>query len=38
VTHNGRTYYVCCTGCQAAFNENPEYWIAKAEERKAEGK
>lgn len=37
VTHNGRTYYVCCTGCQAAFNENPEYWIAKAEERQKAG-
>ena len=37
VTHNGRTYYVCCTGCQAAFNENPEYWIAKAEERRQAG-
>ncbi|HUG92028.1 MAG TPA: hypothetical protein VML55_14410 [Planctomycetaceae bacterium] len=33
VSHNGRTYYVCCTGCKAAFEENPEYWIAKAAER-----
>jgi hypothetical protein len=33
VSHNGRTYYVCCTGCQAAFHDNPEYWIAKALER-----
>ncbi len=34
VTHAGKTYYVCCSGCEAAFNDDPEYWIAKAEERK----
>ena len=23
VSYNGVTYYVCCTGCRDAFNENP---------------
>lgn len=30
VTHGGKTYYVCCTGCRAFFNENPEKTIADA--------
>ena len=30
VTHDGKTYYVCCTGCRAFFNENPEKTIADA--------
>lgn len=34
VTYMGRTYYVCCSGCQAAFDEDPSFWIDKAEERK----
>lgn len=28
VAHNGKTYYVCCSGCQAAFEQDPEKWIA----------
>lgn len=36
VTHMGKTYYVCCSGCKAAFEDDPEYWIAKAAEREAE--
>jgi hypothetical protein len=24
VSYNGATYYVCCSGCRDAFNENPE--------------
>lgn len=35
VSYQGKTYYVCCSGCQAAFNEDPEKWIAKAEARAA---
>ncbi|WP_166828576.1 hypothetical protein [Thalassoroseus pseudoceratinae] len=35
VSFMGRTYYVCCSGCQAAFNDNPEFWIAQAKERKS---
>jgi hypothetical protein len=34
VTYMGRTYYVCCSGCQSAFNDDPTFWINKAEERK----
>lgn len=39
VTYNGKTYWVCCSGCQAAFNEDPKRWVAKmeeAEKKKAE--
>lgn len=31
VSHAGRTYYVCCSGCEAAFKEDPEEWIAELE-------
>jgi YHS domain-containing protein len=30
VTHGGKTYYVCCTGCRSFFNQNPEKTIADA--------
>ena len=30
VTYKGRSYWVCCTGCKAAFEEDPETWIARA--------
>ncbi|MEX0716286.1 MAG: hypothetical protein WD066_06865 [Planctomycetaceae bacterium] len=33
LSYAGKTYWVCCTGCQAAFNDDPAGWIAKAEER-----
>lgn len=38
VSFNGQTYYVCCTGCRDAFNENPakilkEYADKKKKER-----
>jgi hypothetical protein len=29
VSHNGKTYYVCCTGCRDYFNANPEQTIAE---------
>ena len=32
VSHKGKTYWVCCTGCKAAFEEEPDRWIAKFEE------
>jgi ribosomal protein L24E len=39
VSHQGRSYYVCCTGCKAAFEEDPERWIAKWEaKQKMDGK
>jgi YHS domain-containing protein len=30
LTHQGRTYPICCTGCLEEFNENPEKYIKKA--------
>jgi YHS domain-containing protein len=29
VSYNGQTYYVCCSGCRDAFNENPAKIIAE---------
>lgn len=29
VTYEGRSYPVCCSGCAAAFNEDPKRWLAK---------
>lgn len=37
VSFQGRTFYVCCSGCQAAFNEEPERWIAEYEAKKKMG-
>jgi hypothetical protein len=34
VVYKGTTYYLCCSGCRDAFNENPEKYIKEAEERK----
>lgn len=33
VSYKGKTYWVCCSGCKAAFEEEPEVWIARAAER-----
>jgi len=33
VTHGGKTYYVCCSGCRAFFNEAPEKTIADAKKQ-----
>ena len=30
VTYKGRSYWVCCSGCKAAFEEDPATWIARA--------
>lgn len=39
VTHKGKTYYVCCTGCRDAFNDDPEGILtAYAEKKKAKPK
>lgn len=32
VSYNGKTYWVCCSGCLAAFNEDPKRWVTKREE------
>jgi YHS domain-containing protein len=39
VSHDGKTYYVCCTGCRDYFNEDPkkilvEYFARKEAEKK----
>lgn len=34
VVHNGKTYYVCCSGCKQAFEDDPEGIIAEAAERR----
>lgn len=34
VSFNGQTYYVCCTGCRDAFNENPAKILKEYAERK----
>ncbi|MFQ5733361.1 MAG: hypothetical protein ACE5KM_15585 [Planctomycetaceae bacterium] len=39
VSHKGRTYYVCCSGCKKAFEAEPQKWVdAFAEWRKKNGK
>jgi hypothetical protein len=30
VSYGGKTYYVCCSGCRDAFNENPEKYVKAA--------
>jgi hypothetical protein len=34
VSFKGMTYYVCCSGCRDAFNENPEKYIKEFEANK----
>jgi hypothetical protein len=34
VSHKGKTYYVCCSGCRDVFMEDPEKCIREAAERK----
>ena len=31
VSYKGKSYWVCCSGCKAAFEDEPEKWIAKFE-------
>ena len=38
VMHKGKTYYVCCTGCQDAFNDDPEGILADFQKRKEKEK
>jgi hypothetical protein len=38
VEYKGKTYYVCCSGCRDAFNDEPARFIKEFEERKAKGK
>lgn len=34
VSYQGKSYWVCCTGCKAAFEEDPESWIAEYKAKK----
>lgn len=34
VMYEGQTYYVCCTGCRDAFNDDPKGILAEYEQRK----
>ncbi|MCA9111328.1 MAG: YHS domain-containing protein [Planctomycetaceae bacterium] len=34
VTYKGKTYYVCCSGCKQAFEDDPEGIIAEALKRR----
>lgn len=34
VSYEGKTYYVCCSGCKQAFDDDPAGIIAEAAERK----
>ncbi|MCC6417069.1 MAG: hypothetical protein IT429_02340 [Gemmataceae bacterium] len=38
VMHKGATYYVCCSGCRDAFNEDPEKFIKEFQARKNKGR
>jgi YHS domain-containing protein len=38
VMYQGKTYYVCCTGCRDAFNDDPAGMLAAYEKKKAESK
>jgi len=38
VTHKGQTYYVCCTGCREAFEDDPDGVIADYKSRLANRK
>ena len=34
VSYKGQTFYVCCSGCRDAFNENPEKYIKEFKAKK----
>jgi len=38
VSYMGKTYYVCCSGCRAEFNENPAKYVLEFEAKKAKKK
>ncbi len=35
VSYQGKTYYVCCTGCRDEFNAEPEKYVKEYEAKKA---
>ena len=38
VTHMGKTYHVCCSGCRDAFKEDPAKYVKEFEARKKQKK
>jgi YHS domain-containing protein len=38
VQYNGKTYYVCCSGCRDEFNANPARYVKEYEAKKAKQK
>jgi hypothetical protein len=34
VSYKGKTYYVCCTGCRDAFQDDPEKYIKEFNQKK----
>jgi hypothetical protein len=38
VSYNGKTYYVCCSGCADEFKLNPKKYVDEFEKRKKEEK
>ena len=34
VSYNGKTYYVCCSGCRDEFNANPKKYVKEYEKSK----
>ena len=36
VSFGGKSYWVCCSGCKAAFDEEPARWVAEFEAKKKE--
>lgn len=36
VSYQRKTYYVCCSGCKQAFDEDPETYIAEAKQKAEE--
>ena len=37
VTYMGETFYVCCTGCRDAFNDDPAKFVKEYKEKKKKG-
>lgn len=37
VSYMGETYWVCCTGCRDAFNEDPAKFVRALKEKKSKG-
>jgi len=38
VSYEGKTYPVCCSGCAAAFNEEPLRWLSKLKDAQPQGR